>query len=128
MDARTRICGRGGGHYGGGSRARQARDAQSTRADYRATISNGVSCAEDDAGAGYFADSGVRREFADRHDLRGSNFEPGAARQGFAQAGGARNDEQAVAADTRKRSGGTHYAYLKPRKSGGVRGDGQRAI
>src|ERR1700730_13193720 len=111
MDARARVRGRGGGHHGGGSGPRQARDAQSARPDYRAPISNGVSCPEDHAGAGYFADPGVRGELTDRHDVRGSNFEPGAARQGFAQAGGARNDEQTTAADSGERSGGTYYTY-----------------
>src|ERR1700730_1751081 len=99
MDARARICGRGGGYYGGGSGTRQARDTQGARTDYRPALPNCVSRAEDYAGAGYLADPGVRREFANRHNLRGSNFNPGAARQGFAQAGGAENDEQAAATD-----------------------------
>src|ERR1700737_1128679 len=128
MDARTWLRGRGGGHYRGGGGARKACDAESARTDYRAAVSDGVSCAENHAGAGYFADPGVRRKLTHWHDLRGSNFKSCAARQGFAQAGGARNDEQAVAADSGERSGGTDYAYFEPRKSGGIRGDGQRAV
>src|ERR1700730_5068592 len=128
MDARARIRGRSGGHYGGGSGARQARNAQSARVDYRSAVSNRVPCAEDYAGARYFADPGIRGELAHRHDLRGSNFKFGAARQAFAQAGGTRNEEQAAAADTGKRAGGTHYTYFEPRKPGSIRGDGQRAV
>ena len=100
MDARARLRGSGNDVDRGRRDPLQEEKWQGSRVGDRPAVSNGVSRAEDHAGAGYFADSGVRRELAHRHDLRGSNFKSGAARQGSAQAGGARSDEQADAHDS----------------------------
>src|SRR5277367_6264519 len=125
MNARARVRGVHRADHSDGSGEREATNGKIARNGDCTAVSDGVPRVEDHAGTGYFTDSGVRREPADRNDVRRPDSYAGAAREGFAEIGGARSDEQADAESAEDGAGGADHLHFEPRKSGDFCGDGR---